>query len=164
MNWIIIGLSFIGVLFFAVPEMLVDTTLQNKNNSAISANALITPTAQQVEQSQLLMRLQSEADAIKKQQVELKNKQTDKKKIVNKNELIFGEQVFLLLGIFNQAEQVFVLIKNNQQQLVKAQVGDTLSGDVKLIAITNNTITLANAQQSKEFKLFLRQSNDKTSS
>ncbi|WP_404341344.1 hypothetical protein [Pseudoalteromonas mariniglutinosa] len=164
MNWLIIAMSLISILFVAVPELLTESQTIKSADTHIRATVLTDPKAQQVIESKLLMRLQSEADAAKKQQAEQKSKQTGEKQVANKNELIFANQVFLFLGIFNQSGQVFVLIKNNQQQLVKARIGDTLSGDVKLTAVTNNTITLANAQQSKEFKLFQRQSNDKTSS
>lgn len=152
-------------MFIAVPDFFDRNEQSNNKNSIIRATALTDPQSQQVTDSKLLTRLQHEADILKQQQqAKRKQKQAADKQQANENELVFANQVFLLLGIFNQADQVFVLIKNNQQQLVKAQVGDTLGGDVTLTAVTSNTITLANAKQSKEFKLFQRQSHDKSSS
>ncbi|MCQ8879460.1 hypothetical protein NQT69_15775 [Pseudoalteromonas shioyasakiensis] len=164
MNWLIMVVSFISVAFVAVPELLAESQTDKSNDTHIRATTLTNPTQQQVTESKLLARLQHEAEAAKKQQAQLKASKSAKKPIAGQNELVFSDQVFLLLGIFNQADQVFVLVKNSQQQLVKARIGDTLGGDVKLTAVTSNTITLANTEQSKEFKLFQRQSNDKTSS
>lgn len=165
MNWLVIIISLLSVMFVAVPDLLDDNEQQNNKNNIITSIELINPQEQQVLESPLLIDLQQQADTLKQvQQEKLKQKQVGNKKVASENELVFGNQVFLLLGIFNQAEQVFVLIKNDQQQLVKAAVGDTLGSNVTLTAITSNTITLANAKQSKKFKLFQRQSHDKSSS
>lgn len=165
MNWLVIIISLLSVVFVAVPDLLDDNEQQNNKNNIITSIELINPQGQQVLESPLLIDLQQQADTLKQvQQEKLKQKQVGNKKVASENELVFGNQVFLLLGIFNQAEQVFVLIKNDQQQLVKAAVGDTLGSNVTLTAITSNTITLANAKQSKKFKLFQRQSHDKSSS
>lgn len=165
MNWIIAAISVMSVMFFAVPELLDSTTEQSTNSNEIKALIISEPASQQGSKSLLLTQLQNEADSIKRQQL-AEQKQAEKKsqKTAAENELVFGDQVFHLLGIFNQQNKVFVIIKNDQQQLVKATLGDTLGRNVKLIAVTNNTITLSNETQTKEFKLFQRQSHEQSSS
>lgn len=161
MNWLIAILSFISVLYFAIPELLNSNAEQSNGNSKIAALVINESMLHPGVNSALLTQLQKEADALKQQALaEQKTAQQKDKPKVGQNELVFGDEVFNLLGIFNQQNSVFVIIKNNQQQLVKATIGDTLGGDVKLTAVTNNTITLANATQSKEFKLFQRQSHE----
>ncbi|MCF7501015.1 hypothetical protein [Pseudoalteromonas sp. L1] len=165
MNWIIAAISVMSVMFFAVPELLDSSTEQSSNSTDITALTISESALKQDSPSLLLTQLQNEADSIKRQQLaEQKQAESKNKKTAAENELVFGDQVFHLLGIFNQQNKVFVIIKNDQQQLVKATLGDTLGGNVKLIAVTNNTITLANETQTKEFKLFQRQSHEQSPS
>lgn len=160
MNLAIVILSLASVLYFAVPQLINSNDVELTNETDIQATKLIKISLSE-KQSILLAQLQSEAETLKNQQAEAIEKAENKAEPkLNQNELVFGGEVFLLLGIFNQKSDSFVIIKNSQQQLVKAMLGDTLGADVKLVAVTNNTITLANSQETKEFKLFQRQSNE----
>ena len=160
MKLLIVLLSVLAVLCIAIPEMLTDNNTANNSNNSVQTTRLVLP-VQNLPVSDLQRDWQAKFDLLEQKKQEAAQPKTQKPK--SQNALTIGDQVFTLMGIFNQNGSTFVLIKDEQQVLSKVTQGDTIGNSVKLISITTSSITLATPGQTKTFKLFQRQSNDKTS-
>jgi len=160
MKLLIALLSVLAVLCIAIPEMLTDNNTANNSNNSVQTTRLVLP-VQNLPVSDLQRDWQAKFDLLEQKKQEAAQPKTQKPK--SQNALTIGDQVFTLMGIFNQNGSTFVLIKDEQQVLSKVTQGDTIGNSVKLISITTSSITLATPEQTKTFKLFQRQSNDKTS-
>ncbi|MEL0642496.1 hypothetical protein V6260_18035 [Pseudoalteromonas aliena] len=160
MKLLIALLSVLAVLCIAIPQMLTDNNAANSSNSSVQTTRLVLP-VQNFPVSELQRDWQAKFDLL--EQKKQAAAQPKAKKPKSQNALTIGDQVFTLMGIFNQNGSTFVLIKDEQQVLSKVTQGDTIGNSVKLISITTSSITLATPEQTKTFKLFQRQSNDKTS-
>ena len=160
MNLLIAILSALAVFCVAIPQLLIDDEAANSGNNNVATTALLLP-KQNTEVSPLQRDWQAQVDLLEQQQQQADKPKTAKPK--SHNALTIGDQIFTLLGIFNQNGKTFVLIKDEQQALSKVTQGDTIGNNVTLIKITAGSITLATPEQTKTFKLFQRQSNDKTS-
>ncbi|NOU51806.1 hypothetical protein HG263_14810 [Pseudoalteromonas sp. JBTF-M23] len=78
----------------------------------------------------------------------------------NGNLISIGNNAFELLGVFKQGHDSFVLLKSEEGQIEKAKQGQMLFQEIKVEAITANSVILSTAQQSKEFKLFRWQTDE----
>tara|TARA_B100001059_G_C17798567_1_gene564688 strand:- start:1274 stop:1756 length:483 start_codon:yes stop_codon:yes gene_type:complete len=160
MNLLIATLSVLALLCVVIPQVLTGSSAANSTNNTVQTTKVIVP-AQTLAVSKLEQNWQAlVAEQAQKKQDAAKPKTVEPK---SKNALTIGNQVFTLMGIFNQNGETFVLIKDQQQALSKVKQGDTIGNNVTLIKITTSSITLATPEQTKTFKLFQRQSNDKTS-
>lgn len=160
MNVIIAVFSVLAVLCVAIPQLLTSNNEASNANNAVQTTQLVLP-VQSMAVSALQRDWQAQLELLKQQKQAAEQPKTQKPK--NLNALTIGNQVFTLMGIFNQNGSIFVLIKDEQQALSKVTQGDTIGNSVKLIKVTTSSITLATPEQTKTFKLFQRQSNDKTS-
>jgi len=160
MNVIIAVFSVLAVLCVAIPQLLTSNNEASNANNAVQTTQLVLP-VQNMAVSALQRDWQAQLELLKQQKQAAEQPKTQKPK--NLNALTIGNQVFTLMGIFNQNGSIFVLIKDEQQALSKVTQGDTIGNSVKLIKVTTSSITLATPEQTKTFKLFQRQSNDKTS-
>ncbi|MBE3672536.1 hypothetical protein [Pseudoalteromonas distincta] len=160
MKLLIAFLSALAVLCVAIPQILADNGTTTNSNSTVQTTNLVLP-VQSIPVSALQRDWQTKFDLLEQKKQEAAQPKTEKPK--SQNALTIGNQVFTLMGIFNQNGLTFVLIKDEQQTLSKVTQGDTIGNAVKLIKITTSSITLATPEQTKTFKLFQRQSNDKTS-
>lgn len=160
MKLLIAFLSALAVLCVAIPQILADKGTATNSNSTVQTTNLVLP-VQSIPVSALQRDWQTKFDLLEQKKQEAAQPKTEKPK--SQNALTIGNQVFTLMGIFNQNGLTFVLIKDEQQTLSKVTQGDTIGNAVKLIKITTSSITLATPEQTKTFKLFQRQSNDKTS-
>ncbi|MDC3212125.1 DUF2531 family protein [Pseudoalteromonas distincta] len=160
MKLLIAFLSALTVLCVAIPQILADNGTATNSNNTVQTTNLVLP-VQNLPVSELQRDWQAKFDLL--EQKKQAAAQPKAKKPKNQNALTIGDQVFTLMGIFNQNGSTFVLIKDEQQTLSKVTQGDTIGNAVKLIKITTSSITLATPEQTKTFKLFQRQSNDKTS-
>lgn len=89
----------------------------------------------------------------------LQNKDLDNNSSVDDKEnfkpsLMVGGRNYKLLGIFNNKQLPFVLLKNENNNMLKLTLGDMLPAEFTLIKITNNTIVFVNNNDRVEYKLF----------
>lgn len=160
MNLLIAMLSVLALICVIIPQALTDNSAANNVNNTVQTTDIIVP-VKAIAASKLEQNWQALFDAQEQKKQDAAKPKTVKPK--SQNALTIGNQVFTLMGIFNQNGETFVLIKDQQQALSKVKQGDTIGNNVTLIKITTSSITLATPEQTKTFKLFQRQSNDKTS-
>lgn len=72
----------------------------------------------------------------------------------NKNRFKVGGKSYELFGIFHDDKQLFVLLKNDENEMLKLELGDELSNEFILSEIKNNTIVFVNNNDRVEYKLF----------
>jgi hypothetical protein len=77
------------------------------------------------------------------------------------NALVVGDKNYELLGIFNDEQTFFVLLKNELNEMIKLALGEKLPGEFTLIEINNNTIVFDNNTDRVEYKLFENDNNAK---
>jgi hypothetical protein len=70
------------------------------------------------------------------------------------NTLMVGGNNYELLGIFQSENSLFVLLKNENKDMLKLKLGDELLGEFTLTEISSNTIVFVNNNERLEYKLF----------
>lgn len=97
---------------------------------------------------------------LKAEQNQPKSTETvEKDKPKNQHMLTLGEQEYALLGIFNDPQAPFVLLKDATGNMIKLRKGDKLDENAELVAMQSDKIIFKQDNQSIEFKLFERKTN-----
>ena len=82
------------------------------------------------------------------------NKPELKKDELDRTELLIGDDRYQLVGIFKEKEEDFILLKSDNDGVVKLVKNDTLSGGYTLIEINTNMIAFVVNNNRVEYKLF----------
>ena len=70
--------------------------------------------------------------------------------------LVLGEQNYILQGIFNDTKQPFVVLKDDNERLIRLTKNEKLGKDATLVSLETNVISLKYKGELIEFKLFER--------
>jgi len=79
----------------------------------------------------------------------------------NKHKFMIGSDSYLLLGIFHEPNNSFVLLKDNKDNVIKLKREDELPGGYALTEVNTNIIAFVVNNERVEFKLFETKSHAK---
>ncbi|KAF7775481.1 hypothetical protein PCIT_a1683 [Pseudoalteromonas citrea] len=150
------------VLCFIVTILFAYSQVASQHEHSLNSLALTVPQALDMPQSVTISELeevwQSEVREKQNAQVELEKKPVVAKK--NNNLIYISDKYFELIGVFKHQGENFVLLKPNNNNLIKAIAGQIISDDIKVEAIFPSHVVLSTATERKEFKLFRWQKNE----
>lgn len=150
------------VLCFIVTILFAYSQVASQHEHSLNSLALTVPRALDIPQSVTISELeemwQSEVREKQNAQIELEKKPVVAKK--NNNLIYISDKSFELIGVFKHQGENFVLLKPNNNNLIKAIAGQIISDDIKVEAIFPSHVVLSTATERKEFKLFRWQKNE----
>lgn len=150
------------VLCFIVTILFAYSQVASQHEHSLNSLALTVPQALDMSQSVTISELeemwQSEVREKQNAQVELEKKPVVAKK--DNNLIYISDKYFELIGVFKHQGENFVLLKPNNNNLIKAIAGQIISDDIKVEAIFPSHVVLSTATERKEFKLFRWQKNE----
>lgn len=158
MKYIIAAVTLLSVLWAAWPDIEGQSATKQGSDS-LQSLTLNQPAQPAGELTALEKRWQENLRIYQEQQAKL-NQPTEQKQPTSSHELLVAGKRFLLLGIFSNNAQPFILIREDGDVLKRINVGEPLAENISLVAISGSNISLLVDSQRQEFKLFQRQEND----
>lgn len=165
MNYLAAIISLFCIGYFAIPFWFLTPTDEASKDShfeLVELKGLYLPPKELDELEHDWLKLEFDYLQLKANQAEKQNDSS--KQLINTNGqlLNIGDNSYHLLGIFKVDEREFILISTALGEIKKVSEGQNIDREVKLVSIKQASISLATALQTKEFKLFQRQNDEKT--
>lgn len=145
-------LAFIfSLLTFALLSLTLVNEIDNESNTAsfdVTTEFKLPPTLPVT-----LLPAEEKWRALLKKK-EPTNEKIEPEKTEFNNALTIGNKHYKLFGVFDNEKSLFVLLKSEDNKMLKLSLGDKLQGDFALIEINNNTIVFSDNNERIEYKLF----------